>query len=74
MNLVNINKQLAGESPANIVSWGLSVAKNPVVPTNFRPFEGAILQAVLSPKGTEKRRVGHECFGSCVSQCCEGGR
>lgn len=42
-NLEKINKDLNGKSPAEIVAWALSVANKPVVTTNFRPYEAAIL-------------------------------
>jgi len=46
MDLVKINKDLADKSPAEIASWALSVAKKPLVTTNFRPLEASILHAV----------------------------
>lgn len=45
MNILEINKDLRTKSPEQIVEWALSIAKNPVVTTNFRPYEGAILRA-----------------------------
>jgi phosphoadenosine phosphosulfate reductase len=44
-NIKQINEELKSKSPAEIISWALSVAKNPVVTTNFRPYEVAILHA-----------------------------
>ena len=46
INIEAINNQLRELSPKEIVKWALSVAKNPVVTTNFRPYEAAILLAV----------------------------
>lgn len=46
MNLEEINKQLEGKSPSEIISWAISIADTPVVTTNFRPYEVAILNAV----------------------------
>ncbi|WP_339752406.1 phosphoadenosine phosphosulfate reductase family protein [uncultured Winogradskyella sp.] len=43
LNLEQINKNLEGKSPVEIVDWALSVAKSPLVTTNFRPYEAAIL-------------------------------
>ncbi|OIQ39653.1 MAG: phosphoadenylylsulfate reductase [Bacteroidetes bacterium MedPE-SWsnd-G1] len=43
-----LNKSLRGKSPEEIISWALEVAQNPVVTTNFRPYEVAILNAVTS--------------------------
>lgn len=52
MDLVEINKSLRDKTPKQIIDWALSVAKNPVITTNFRPYEVAILEAVttLSPE------------------------
>lgn len=46
MNPESINKELALASPKEIVQWALSAAKQPVITTNFRPYEAAILHAV----------------------------
>ena len=46
IDLTEINKQLSGKSPEEIVSWALSFAKKPIITTNFRPFEAAILHLV----------------------------
>jgi phosphoadenosine phosphosulfate reductase len=48
IDIVEINKQLEGKSPEEIIKWSLSVAKNPVITTNFRPYESAILHLVVS--------------------------
>ena len=45
LNIEYINKDLHGKSPAEIISWALGVAKNPLVTTNFRPYEVVILHA-----------------------------
>jgi phosphoadenosine phosphosulfate reductase len=45
LNIEHINKDLHGKSPAEIISWALGVAKNPLVTTNFRPYEVVILHA-----------------------------
>ena len=52
MDLIEINKTLKDKTPEQIIAWALSVAKNPVITTNFRPYEVAILDAVtkLKPK------------------------
>ena len=50
LNLEQINKELKGKSPAEIISWALSIAKKPVITTNFRPYEVAILNAVTEVK------------------------
>ena len=46
LNLDHINKELANKTPQEIISLAVMNAKNPVVTTNFRPYEAAILHAV----------------------------
>ena len=46
MNIDQINTELKSKSPEEIVSWALSQAKTPIITTNFRPYEGAILHLV----------------------------
>jgi phosphoadenosine phosphosulfate reductase len=50
MNLEEINKQLQGKSPEEIISWAISIAQKPIITTNFRPYEVAILKAVTAVK------------------------
>jgi len=45
LNIEKINKELKDKSPEQIISWALNIAKNPLVTTNFRPYEVAILKA-----------------------------
>jgi phosphoadenosine phosphosulfate reductase len=45
LDLEKINLELKDKSPAEIISWALNIAKKPVVTTNFRPYEVAILHA-----------------------------
>jgi len=45
LNIEQINKDLQDKSPAEIIAWAMSVAKAPLVTTNFRPYEVAILNA-----------------------------
>lgn len=45
-NLAEYNASLNGKSPKEIVEWALSVAKNPIITTNFRPYEASILHLV----------------------------
>jgi phosphoadenosine phosphosulfate reductase len=40
------NEYLSDKTPHEIIEWALLVAKNPLVTTNFRPYEVAILNAV----------------------------
>ena len=48
MDLEKINKELATKTPIEIVQWAINVAKTPIVTTNFRPYEAAILHLVTS--------------------------
>ncbi|MBT8306959.1 MAG: phosphoadenosine phosphosulfate reductase family protein [Maribacter sp.] len=41
-----LNIQFKGMPPEEIISWAIKYANNPVVTTNFRPYEVAILNAV----------------------------
>lgn len=45
LDLEHINRELKNLSPQEIVDWALTVAKTPIVTTNFRPLEAAILHA-----------------------------
>jgi len=45
LNIEKLNKNLRDKSPEQIIAWALSIAKNPVVTTNFRPYEVTILHA-----------------------------
>lgn len=42
----SLNRQFKGIAPQEIISWALSNANKPLVTTNFRPYEVAILHAV----------------------------
>ncbi len=46
VNIVEINKELRFKSPVEIINWAISLSNNPVITTNFRPYEVAILNAV----------------------------
>lgn len=50
LNLIEINKQLKAKSPSEIVKWALEFSEKPVVTTNFRPYEAAILHVVSKEK------------------------
>lgn len=54
MDLQKINESLKEKSPEEIVKWAILLAKRPVVTTNFRPYESAILHLTtkVSPKLT----------------------
>lgn len=42
----NLNIQFKGIPPEEIISWAIKNANTPIVTTNFRPYEVAILNAV----------------------------
>jgi len=46
MNLEQINKDLKDRSPLEIIEWALSIAQRPIITTNFRPYEAALLHEV----------------------------
>ena len=54
LNLEQINKDLQGKPPVEIVIWALSIAVSPLVTTNFRPYEAAILHLTNKVKNDIK--------------------
>lgn len=42
----NLNKKLKVKTPLEIAQWAIKKAENPVITTNFRPYEVAILHIV----------------------------
>lgn len=54
LNLEEINQELGDKTPAEIINWALSIAENPVVTTNFRPYEAAILHVCQQEKADIK--------------------
>ncbi len=46
MNIEQINEELKDKTAKQVISWAISIAKKPVITTNFRPYEVAILKAV----------------------------
>lgn len=44
------NDEFSAASPQEIISWAIANANNPVITTNFRPYEVAILHAVVAVK------------------------
>ena len=48
MNIQEVNAELKGKSPEEIITWALIIAKKPVLTTNFRPYEVAIINACVS--------------------------
>lgn len=54
LDIKKINKELQNKSLKEVISWALNFAKNPIITTNFRPYEVAILQAVTEVKNDIK--------------------
>lgn len=46
MNIETLNSSVQDKSVAEVIAYALSLGKKPVVTTNFRPYEVAILHAV----------------------------
>lgn len=49
-SIKRLNSQFKGIPPEEIISWAVRHADNPVVTTNFRPYEVAILYAISEVK------------------------
>jgi len=54
LDLDKINRELEQKKPKEIIEWAIEFAKSPVVTTNFRPYEAAILKLVSSVKNDIK--------------------
>jgi len=54
LNIEALNIELKDKSPTQIIAWALSIAKNPLVTTNFRPYEVAILHACTNVENNLK--------------------
>lgn len=50
LDLAAANAQLAEQSPEQIVAWALAQANNPIITTNFRPYESAILYLIAQQR------------------------
>ena len=50
INTDTLNSQLQGQSPEQIIEWALKSAQNPILTTNFRPYEVAILHMAVKIK------------------------
>ena len=46
LNLEELNQRFRHEPPESIIRYALGLARKPVITTNFRPYEAAILHAV----------------------------
>jgi len=47
INTDALNAEVANKSPEQIITWALQSAKNPILTTNFRPYEVAILHMAV---------------------------
>lgn len=45
INLEKVNIELRHKTPKEIIEWALSISKRPVLTTNFRPYDVAIINA-----------------------------
>lgn len=54
LDLNKINRNLQDKTPLEIVQWSIKNSKNPIVTTNFRPYEVAILHLVSFVKSDIK--------------------
>ncbi|MDA8596516.1 phosphoadenosine phosphosulfate reductase family protein [Flavobacteriaceae bacterium] len=50
MNIESINNNLKDKSPEERIKWALSHAKRPIITTNFRPYEAAIIHLVAGAR------------------------
>ncbi|WP_296404976.1 phosphoadenosine phosphosulfate reductase family protein [Psychrobacter sp.] len=50
INIDQANQELHGKTPEQIVEWALAKAENPIITTNFRPYESAILHLIAKQK------------------------
>lgn len=46
MNIEEVNQALKGKTPEEVIRYFLEIAKNPVITTNFGPYEVVLLHAV----------------------------
>jgi len=50
LDIEKLNSELINKTPKEIIAWAVDYAKKPVVTTNFRPYEAAILHACADVK------------------------
>lgn len=50
IDLTAANAAVADKSPQEIIAWAIAQADNPVVTTNFRPYESVILHMAVQAK------------------------
>ena len=49
-DLTSLNAELKDKTTIDIIKWGLKGSQNPIVTTNFRPYEAAILHLAIEAK------------------------
>ncbi len=49
-DIIQLNKEFKKKTPLEIVIWAIVNSENPVVTTNFRPYEAAILNVCVTAK------------------------
>ena len=54
LDIEKLNIDLQEKSPAEIIAWAIEFAEQPLVTTNFRPYEVAILYACTQVKNDLK--------------------
>jgi len=54
LDLEKVNQELQGKTPKEIVEWAIGFSNAPVVTTNFRPYEAAILKVTSQVKNDIK--------------------
>jgi len=50
LDVATANQQLANNRPQEIITWALTQAHNPVVTTNFGPYEAVILHMAVQAR------------------------
>lgn len=50
IDLDQANAQLTGKTPEEIITWALAQGQNPIITTNFRPYEVVLLDMVAKQR------------------------
>ena len=50
IDLAAANSALKGKTPQEIIAWAIANSKDPLVTTNFRPYESVILHMAVQAK------------------------
>ncbi len=50
LDIEKINKELQSKTPQEIIAWAIDWSERPVITTNFRPYESAIIYTVTELK------------------------